>query len=381
MENDQVPDALLEKRGEHLLTQGRDLPRKAGVDVILKVDRHGFIHGASGNTRVMLARTLWSVEGSKLDSVLDAPSATRVYSRMDEVFNSGVTAPAVSLSGLTALSGDGTTISVEAVLTALEEEGDEEPSLLITLKTHARSTARRHRERQARERLESSNRDLEAFASVAAHDLQEPLRKIRAFSDRIAHSVQDGDLEAITRYLGRIDHSAGRMQGLIDDLLKLARVSGQEPKRERLDLTKLMLDIGEDLAPSNTDDVRIDITEIPDVIADPVQMRQLFENLINNALKFRRDEVSLCVAVRGRQEEDRVRIDVTDNGIGFDDRYLDKIFEPFERLHGRSEYEGSGIGLALCRAIAERHGGTIDAHGQPGQGATFEVVLPAADAQ
>lgn len=327
----------------------------------------------------MLSRTLGSLKGATLDSVLDSSSANRVYSRFDEVLKNGIAAPAVALTGLSALSEGGATIPIEAVLTSLETDEEDMPSFLVTLRTDGRATARRERERRTRERLESSNRDLEAFASVAAHDLQEPLRKIRAFSDRIAHSIAQGDLEGVTRYLERIDSSAGRMQILIDDLLNLARITGQEPRRETLDLTALIGDIASETASRAGDETRVDVSEIPPVSADPVRMHQLFENLIGNALKFHRDDLPVHVAVVGEQKGDWVHVRVIDNGIGFDDRYLDKIFEPFERLHGRSEYEGSGVGLALCRAIVERHGGTLEAHGEPGVGATFDAVLPAAD--
>lgn len=362
------------------MAQARDpAQRESGVDSILMVDRQGIIHGASGDTRGMLSRALGSLKGATLESVLDPLSAKRVYSRFDEVLKNGITAPALALTGLSALTEEGATIPVQAVLTSLETDEEDMPSLLVTLKTDSPATGRRERERRTRERLESSNRDLEAFASVAAHDLQEPLRKIRAFSDRIAHSLAQDDLEAVTRYLERIDSSASRMQALIDDLLNLARITGQEPRRETLDLTVLVGDIASETVSRAGEDASVDVGEIPPVSADPVRMHQLFENLIGNALKFRREHVPVHVAVVGEQEGEWVHVRVGDNGIGFDDRYLDKIFEPFERLHGRSEYEGSGVGLALCRAIVERHGGTLVAHGEPGVGATFEAVLPAAD--
>lgn len=349
---------------------------------MLVVDRGGVIQDVAGDIRRILDRGGATLRGSTLETLLDPVSATRLNSAMDEIFTS-TTPLSVAFSGLRAKGADGSLIPVEAVLTVLEADGEARSSLLVTLRANRQGSAsQRPVEEQSRGRLESSNRDLEAFASVAAHDLQEPLRKIRAFSDRVAHSAASGDTEMILGYLDRIDHAAARMQTLIDDLLNLARINGQEPQAVRVNLTDLVRDIVGELSSGGDDDTRVEVSEtLPEVNADPVRMRQLFENLIGNALKFRKKETPIRVQISGERIGDWVQIRVSDNGIGFDDRYLEKIFQPFERLHGRAEYEGSGVGLALCRAIAERHRGTLDGHGEPGKGATFQVVLPAAEAK
>jgi len=239
-------------------------------------------------------------------------------------------------------------------------------------------------ESQARQReeLARSNAELERFASVASHDLQEPLRKIRAFGDRLVQRHGTGlDTEG-RDYLSRMQSAAARMQQLIDGLLELSRVTTRARSFERVDLALLVRDVLLDL------EVRIEqvagcveVGPLPVVEAEPLQMRQLFLNLLGNALKFRRPGVQPVVSVRVEatgKADPFTRIVVEDNGIGFDEKYLDRIFEVFQRLHGRGEYEGTGIGLAICRKIVERHSGTLTASSTPGEGARFVVALPAA---
>jgi signal transduction histidine kinase len=243
--------------------------------------------------------------------------------------------------------------------------------------------------RQARE-LARSNTELEHFAHVASHDLQEPLRKIRAFGDRLKSKCGDA-LNAQGRdYLERMQAAAARMQTLIDDLLMLSRVTSRPQPFARTDLTQVAHTIASDL------EVRIQqvgatvrIEQLPTIEADPVQIGQLFQNLIGNALKFHRPGEPPVITIRGALVGDggaetpptgaapcSCRLWVQDNGIGFDEKYLGQIFQPFQRLVGRAEYEGTGMGLAICKKIVERHGGAITAQSVPGQGTTFVVTLP-----
>ena len=349
----------------------------ASPDVLLLVDRSGVIGQLSGDYFGMLGLGAAALVGSSIGLILDESSTERVVERLAGVIDEGPAMPAVVLEGLTAIRADGTPLPVEAVLVVMEP-GAVGDSVLVTLRDDRRSVDRRDSERETRQRLESSNRDLEAFAAVAAHDLQEPLRKIRAFSDRARSAMQTGDASTAFDHLERVDVAAVRMQTLLDDLLVLARITGQEPDRRPVELGDLALEVAQDLA-SACPEAEFEIGEIPVVDADPVRMRQLLANLLGNALKYRRADVPPRLEVAGHRHGAWVEFTVTDNGIGFEDQYREKIFRPFQRLHGRSEYEGTGVGLALCRAIAERHGGSIIAHGRPGEGATFTVTLPASD--
>ena len=234
--------------------------------------------------------------------------------------------------------------------------------------------------------LERSNRELQDFAFVASHDLQEPLRKIQAFGDRL-RSKHGGGLNAEAQdYLDRMQNAARRMHTLINDLLTFSRVTTKAQPFVKTDLGAIARDVLGDLEERvRQTGGRVDVGELPTVEADPLQMRQLFQNLIGNALKFHKPGVQPIIKVNskpgsaggnGSNADRQCQIIVEDNGIGFDEKYLDRIFTPFQRLHGRGEYEGTGIGLAVCRKIVERHGGTLTASSRPREGSVFIITLP-----
>lgn len=244
-----------------------------------------------------------------------------------------------------------------------------------------RKLAEQELQKQAAE-LARSNAELEQFAYVASHDLQEPLRKIQAFGDRLKTKCADSLNEDGRDYLGRMQSAASRMQTLIHDLLALSRVATHPHPFEELDLHTVVFDVVSDLE-SRIEQAggRVEVGALPAVMADRLQMSQLFQNLIGNALKFHKPGQRPLVQVRAEAAPAgslgaQCRLIVEDNGIGFDQKYQERIFQVFQRLHGRSEYEGSGIGLAICRKIAERHGGSIRAESSPGAGAKFIVTLP-----
>jgi signal transduction histidine kinase len=230
---------------------------------------------------------------------------------------------------------------------------------------------------QRAQELVRSNAELEQFASIASHDLQEPLRKVRTFTDQLKVTESDRLSEKGVDYLRRANAAAERMQTLIQDLLKFSRVATHGRPFVPVDLGDVTGEVLEDLEAQiqRTGGV-VEVGQLPTISADPLQMRQLLQNLISNALKFHRDGVPPEVAVSAKVEDGRAELTVRDNGIGFEPQYAGRIFRVFERLHGRSEYPGTGIGLALCRKIAERHGGTAFADATPGVGATFTVILP-----
>jgi len=226
--------------------------------------------------------------------------------------------------------------------------------------------------------LERSNAALNEFASVASHDLQEPLRKILSFGERLelaAGRALDGDAK---QHLARMLGAALRMRTLINDLLLYSQASSHIQQFAPTDLTGVAHEVLTDLEAAVAEaGARVEVGSLPVIDADALQMRQLFQNLLGNAIKYRRPDLpSLVQLSAARADERYCTITVADNGIGFHQDHADRIFRMFERLHGRAEYDGSGIGLAICRKIVERHRGTIAAVSSAGQGATFTVTLP-----
>jgi len=238
---------------------------------------------------------------------------------------------------------------------------------------------------QNNKELIAANKELDRFAYLASHDLQEPLRKIRILSDNI---LLKNDLkENIETPLKRIIASAERMQQLIDDLLKFSRYSASSTDFVLTDLNLLMQDVLSELELSiNTNNVNVIVKPLPSVYAIPSLMRQLFFNLVSNSIKFRKKEQDLNISITseklGRSKSNKVnnsdyyKITVSDNGIGFDPTYAEDIFVLFKRLHSYHEYNGSGVGLSICKKISEQHNGTLKAFGRPNEGADFILTIP-----
>jgi PAS domain S-box-containing protein len=242
-----------------------------------------------------------------------------------------------------------------------------------------RTRARLELQQSAAE-LAVSNRELEEFAYIASHDLQAPLRKVMVLGDRLrGHLPDDTDATALD-YLDRALAAAARMQRLIDDLLDLSRVSNRDRDPVPVDLNDVVHQVIDDLEVGIAQtDATIDVEDLPVVLGDASQLAQLLQNLLGNALKFARPGVPPRVRISaGATGGPLTAVKVTDNGIGFDQRYAEKIFQPFQRLRPRHEYAGTGMGLAICRRIVERHHGTLSALSKPGEGSTFVVELPSA---
>jgi PAS domain S-box-containing protein len=262
---------------------------------------------------------------------------------------------------------------------AIENEITTRKEIEISLRQEVEGAMKKLR--AMNEQLEVSNRELLDFAYVSSHDLQEPLRKIQAFGDRLKSTCNDGLNEKGQDYLERMLNAAGRAQVLINDLLSFSRVTTQAKPFTPVDLSEILDGVLSDL------EIRIEQTgatverdHLPTIDADAMQMRQILQNLIGNALKFRQEGIAPLVQVRSRMltkhGEEYCEIRVIDNGIGFEQKYTDRIFQIFQRLHGRGTYEGTGIGLAICRKIAERHGGSLLAESEPNRGATFIFTMP-----
>jgi PAS domain S-box-containing protein len=236
--------------------------------------------------------------------------------------------------------------------------------------------------RQFTAQLERSNRELQDFAYVASHDLQEPLRKIVVFGDRLKEKCGETLVGEPLDYLERMQKAASRMQTLINDLLTFSRVTSKARPFAPVNLAEVARGVVGDLeARIELVKGRVEIGMLPVIDAEELQMRQLLQNLIGNALKFRRPEAEPVVKVTARTFADETgrelcELTVSDNGIGFEEKYLDRIFNVFQRLHSRGEFEGNGMGLAIVKKIALYHGGDITAKSQPGVGTTFILTLP-----
>ncbi len=319
--------------------------------------------------------------------ILDATSRESLADPMAVAVGHGRTT--IRPSNAVLISRDGFDTPIEHSVAPIHDRDDDAAGAVIVFRDVSAARSSQQQLRAVSDELERSNQELEGFATIASHDLQEPLRKIHAFGDRLAeHSAGALDDEA-TDYLRRMTNAAARMQTLINDLLEYSQVMVRREPPQAVDLGLVVAEVLSDL------DERIQATKgrvrvgpLPTILASPLQVRQLFQNLISNALKFHpvgiAPEVHIDAISRGDGRRQRGRRDrepgweirVRDNGIGFDEKHAEKIFAPFQRLHGRQAYQGTGMGLAICRRIAGVLGGTITATSQPGQGATFVLTLP-----
>jgi PAS domain S-box-containing protein len=269
---------------------------------------------------------------------------------------------------------DGSEFPVEISLSPMSTGGDQLVTAIVRDTTERKSAEERLKATAAD--LARSNAELEQFAYVASHDLQEPLRMVASYTQLLAR-----------RYKGRLDADADefidfavdgarRMQDLINDLLTYSRVGTRALLPEQVDTGRLVDQVVGDLAAALEESGgRVEHAELPLIYGDPTQLRQLFQNLIANAVKFhggRTPEVTVTAAPSGSNWTFTVR----DNGIGIEPQYLERIFVLFQRLHSRADYPGTGIGLAICKKIVERHGGRIWLESQPGVGTTFFFTLP-----
>jgi PAS domain S-box-containing protein len=284
---------------------------------------------------------------------------------------------------------DGFETPIEDSIATIHDRERHAAGAVIVFRDVSAARSSQQQLRAVSEELERSNRELQDFATIASHDLQEPLRKIRAFGDRLADRSAGALDEEASDYLGRMTSAASRMQSLINDLLEYSQVSMRPEPPQQVDLgvvvSEVLSDLDERIRMSGG---KVHVGPLPTILANPFQMRQLFQNLIANALKFHPDGVAPVVHIgataRGDSRSTKGTIDrhpvweirVRDNGIGFEEKHVERIFAPFQRLHGRQAYEGTGMGLAICRRIVALLGGTITATSQPTVGTTFVITIP-----
>ena len=273
------------------------------------------------------------------------------------------------------LRSDGQHFPINIALTQTARAGQE---LYIGLVRDISERKRQDAElRDQRTALEVLNRELEDFAFFSSHDLQEPLRKIRSFSQLLRQRNGAAlDARGLT-YLDFIEEAVARLQALVRNLLAYSHTSRGALHIARVDLNRLAAAVVSDLAPAIAEaQAELHIGELPPVDADATQLRSLLQNLVSNALKFRDDVTRPEIEISAALDGDSLRLCVRDNGIGIDPKYHDTIFESFKRLHTREKYRGTGLGLSICTRVAERHGGHLQVESAPGQGSLFTLILP-----
>ncbi len=332
-------------------------------DALLVLDAEGFVRVANPAAERLLARSEASIIGRtirELDPAFFPGESRRDY----EVTLGSAAGPVVLNVRTAAMRGQGNEI-LAYVLIARD------------VTAHRRAVETLIQKRIELARAETESEQLKLFAYAASHDLREPLNKILSFGD-LLKSHAGPALDAKSRdYLERMQSASSRMSGLIDALLRLSHVTATPSKMEPVDLEASLRDVLTDLEDRVAESGgTVEIGGLPRVEADRSQMYELLQNLISNALKFRRPGQAPKVVVRGECVDSSARITVEDDGIGFDPGQAERIFRPFERLHGRSQYAGHGLGLAICERIVTHHGGTIRAESVPGLGARFVVDLP-----
>ena len=251
--------------------------------------------------------------------------------------------------------------------------------ILLGFMIHARTNINIIQElNKAKLALNRSDRDLEDFAFIASHDLQEPLRKISIFGEKLSNNLNESE-DKNKVYLNKILNSSERMKNFINDLLEYSKLDSPNKSFQTFELEKVMNTVLEDLENQiKINEVKITAPSLPTICGDPILFRMIFNNLISNAIKYRRPDVTPAINIESSfiQDKKLMIIKVQDNGIGINNEHLKKIFKPFERLHRQSAYGGTGIGLAICEKIMHRHGGTIQVESEPQKGSNFILSLP-----
>lgn len=250
---------------------------------------------------------------------------------------------------------------------------NKEDACLLTLRDITELTSLSRELQEKKTRLEQTNLELEQYASLASHDLKEPIRKIVFYADRL---LMKANLEEdVKSQITKINQAAERLRMLIAGIAEFSRVIKSEAPFITVDLNAVVKEILQDLDLSIAEkEAIITVTALPSVQAIPIQMHQLFLNLLSNALKYSRKEVAPKICVASEEDDEVVFISIVDNGVGFDEQFAEKIFEPFKRLHTK-EVDGTGIGLAICKKIVEVHGGYIEVKSKIGEGSEFKFSL------
>ncbi len=350
---------------------------EASPAAMIMVDAEGAIEFANAQTARMFGYPVGELVGQSIDRLVPSRLRREHESLRRGFLRSPTKRPMGVGRDLNGTRKDGSEFPVEIGLTPIDGgEGG------IVLATIVNITERRKAEIELAEHargLERANEQLTQFAYVASHDLQEPLRKIAVYAGLLEEAVKTADAAGAARATSLISASVARARRLVDNLLTLSRVGSSEAQAQPIDLRaeveSALGDLSEAIGEANVT-VTLDVEPVV-VRAERSQLGRLIQNIVSNAIKYRKADVAPEIAIRSERVAPRgVRLAVSDNGVGFDQDLAHAIFQPFKRLHNSGGAPGSGIGLAICKAIADRNGWTLAARSRPGEGATFEVTLP-----
>ena len=346
----------------------------AAPNGMLVVNREGFITQANTMVASTFRCSVEDLIGQPVDNLV--PSEIRHQHVVDrQAFQDK---PAKRKMGarrnLFGVRFDGSYVPVEVGLHPVElDEGTEIVAAVVDISERKAYEKRIHERNEA---LETSNRELQEFAFIASHDLREPLRKIISFSTLLQEGEYGEFNDEGKVFSDYIVNAAHRMRDLLTDLLAYSRVTSKANPFKAVRMNALMEEVLDDLQLAVEEShARVEVTNLPDVVADQVQLRQLFQNLIDNSLKYHDPDRSPVIRISGSEDDYFVRYEVADNGIGFHQQYADKIFEVFKRLHDKQVFTGTGMGLAICRKIVQRHSGTITASSKENVGTTMRIEL------
>ena len=349
----------------------------ASPAAMIMVDANGLIEFVNAETERMFGYATFELIGQSIDILVPASSRESHAGLRLGFFAHPSARPMGVGRDLYGTRKDGREFPVEIALTPIEAEYG--PIVLATIvDISARRKAEEELARRAAD-LEIANERLTQFAYVASHDLQEPLRKIAVYADLLEKAIAQSDPRDIARATSVIANSAARARRMVQNLLAFSRVTGSETLSEPLDLrAEVDLALGDLSASIEETGARIDI-DIPPIMvrADRTQLGRLILNIVSNAIKYHKPGSAPAVVIRARPVgRAQATLSIADNGIGFDETFAKQIFEPFKRLHDMAEYSGTGIGLAICKAIADRYGWPMTVRSRLGEGAMFTVTVP-----
>jgi len=378
-------DATERRSADEALTKSRNMFERlfeSAPDAVVVVDSHGVIRKVNQQTEVLFGYIREEMIGKRVEMLLPERYQKRHRQHRKSYFSD----PRARKMGigleLYGRSSDGREIPVDIMLNPIEtSEGIWAFAVIRDITLQKQSDAKIAELNEALRRqvdaLASSNRELEAFSYSVSHDLRAPLRHIIGFVDLLNGRDLTGLDEKSRHYLQVITQAAQRMGNLIDDLLSFSRMGRADLMKIRVDFDKLVRDIVKELSEDVKDrEIQWEIAQLPEVVGDSAMLRQVVVNLVSNAIKFTRPRPLARIEVGWQDQPGETLFFVRDNGVGFDERYVNKLFSLFQRLHSNEEFEGTGVGLANVQRIILRHGGRVWAEGAPDGGATFWFALP-----